>query len=306
MPERQWSYGADWPLCQVCKNPASSRRRCTHCRGLGAKAGRSKNRRSAWGEFSQQNENARKRTTPSGQLKPLKRELATLKTRVQQETAESESLAARLQTAEATCCECEAAWAARAQQDETERHALRRSLQEVEAICWDWEAAWAAHAQQDETERHALRCRLQEAEAVNGTTETRVQQEMAEARSLEARLQAAEDMCWDWEAACAARAQQYQSDWHALQWRLRDAEAVNAATATRLQTAEATSVEQAAKIWRAEEQLLQLLAGLRTAGLGSECAAVRIGEALLQNWRSTAQSTRPARAPAPYGEMLAR
>ena len=260
MPERQWSFGAVWPLCQVCKKPASSRRRCTHCRGLGAKAGRSKNRRSAWGEFSQQNENARKRTTPSGQLKPLKRELATLKTRVQQETAESEALAARLQTAEATCCECEAAWAAR--------------------------------AQQDETERHALRCRLQEAEAVNGTTETRVQQEMAEARSLEARLQAAEDMCWDWEAACAASAQQYQSDWHALQWRLQDAEAVNAATATRvqqetaeatslaarLQAAEATSVEQAAKICHVEEQLHQLLAGLRTAGLGSECAAVRIGE----------------------------
>ena len=42
--------------------------------------------------------------------------------------------------------------------------------------------------------------------------------------------------------------------------------------------AEATSDERAAKIWRAEEQLLQLLAGLRTAGLGSECAAVRIGE----------------------------
>ena len=207
-------------------------------------AGQSKNRSAAWGQFRQQKENARKKNTPSGQLKPLKRELATLKTRVQQETAESESLAARLQTAEATCCECKAAWAAR--------------------------------AQQDETERHALRCRLQEAEAVNGTTETRVQQEMAEATSLAARLQAAEDTRCDWEAACAARAQQYQSDWHALQWRLQDAEAVNAATATRLQTAEATSVEQAEEICRVEEQLLQLLAGLRTAGLGSECAAVRI------------------------------
>ena len=232
MPERQWSFGAVWPLCQVCKKPASSRRRCTHCRGLGAKAGRSKNRRSAWGEFSQQNENARKRTTPSGQLKPLKRELATLKTRVQQETAESEALAARLQTAEATCCECEAAWAAR--------------------------------AQKDETERHALRCRLQDAETVNATAETRVQQEMAEATSLQARLQAAEAICWDWEAAWAARAQQDESDWHALGCRLKDAEA--------------TSVEQAAKICHVEEQLHQLLAGLRTAGLGSECAAVRIGE----------------------------
>ena len=170
-------------------------------------------------------------------MKSLKRELAYLKavnasrgTRVQQETADSEALAARLQTAEATCCECEAAGAAR--------------------------------AQQDETERHALRCRLQEAEAVNGTTETRVQQEMAEATSLEARLQAAEAICWDWEAAWAARAQQDESEWHALGCRLKDAEA--------------TSVEQSAKIWRAEEQLLQLLAGLRTAGLGSECAAVRI------------------------------
>ena len=163
-------------------------------------------------------------------MKPLKRELATLKTRVQQETAESEALAARLQTAEATCCECEAAWAAR--------------------------------AQKDETERHALRCRLQDAETVNATAETRVQQEMAEATSLQARLQAAEAICWDWEAAWAARAQQDESEWHALGCRLKDAEA--------------TSVEQSAKIWRAEEQLLQLLAGLRTAGLGSECAAVRI------------------------------
>ena len=158
-----------WSPCEVCQNPASSRRRCSHCRSLGAKAGRSKNGRSAWGEFSQQNENARKKNTPSGQLRSLKRDLAKTEARVQQKTAESEALAARLQTAEASCCECEAAWAAR--------------------------------AQQDETERHALRCRLQEAEAVNGTTETRVQQEMAEATSLAARLQAAEDMCWDWEAA---------------------------------------------------------------------------------------------------------
>ena len=146
--------------------------------------------------------------------------------------------------------------------------------------------------QQDESDWHALACRLKDAEAVNEKTERRVQQEMAEATSLGARLQAAEDTRCDWEAACAARAQQYQSDWHALQWRLQDAEAVNAASATRvqqetaeatslaarLQAAEATSVEQAAKICHVEEQLHQLLAGLRTAGLGSECAAVRIGE----------------------------
>ena len=170
-------------------------------------------------------------------MKSLKRELAYLKavnasrgTRVQQETAESEALAARQQRAEATCCE--------------------------------WEAAWPARAQQYQSDCYALQCRLREAEAANTTTERRVQQETAEATSLEARLQTAEATCCECKAAWAARAQQDESDWHALGCRLKDAEA--------------TSVEQAAKICHVEEQLHQLLAGLRTAGLGSECAAVRI------------------------------
>ena len=110
---------------------------------------------------------------------------------------------------------------ARVQQETAESEALAASLQAAEVTCGEWAAAWAAREQRHESERRELLRWLQDAEAVNATTETRVQQETAEATSLAA-------SCGEWAAAWAAREQRDES-------------------------------ERAAKIWRADERLMQLL-----------------------------------------------